>query len=112
MAGFTFRVALQRLSSALARAIRAAGGEVLLRRTVSAITVDCSGAVSALVHVTKDGSDPHTVETSRIIGNAAPEVLASLLPDSCGAELRKAYTDREPSTSLFALTLRIVEAAP
>lgn len=37
----------QRLSSALARAIRAAGSDVLLRRTGSAISVDSNGAVCA-----------------------------------------------------------------
>lgn len=95
----------QRLSSALARAIRAAGGEVLLRRAASAISVDSSGAICALVHTAKDGSDPQTVETSCIIGNAAPENLAALLPDTPSIELRKAYADREPSISLFALTL-------
>lgn len=95
----------QRLSSALARAIRAAGSDVLLRRAVSAISLDASGTVSGLVHTTKDGSDPQVVETSCVIGNAAPENLASLLPEAHRAQLRETYADRQPSISLFALTL-------
>lgn len=95
----------QRLSSALARGIRAAGGEVLLRRTASTISVESGGAVSALIHTAKDGSDPQTIETHCVIGNAAPENLAALLPDTPGTELRKAYADCKPSISLFALTL-------
>ncbi|WP_424629252.1 phytoene desaturase family protein [Bradyrhizobium sp. SYSU BS000235] len=95
----------QRLSSALARAIRAAGGDISLRRAASAISLDTGGVVSALVHTAKDGSDPQTVETSCVIGNAAPENIASLLPGARRAQLRATYADRQPSISLFALTL-------
>lgn len=95
----------QRLSSALARAIRAAGGTVLLRRTASAIEVDSAGRVSALTHVAKDGGDPQRAEASCIIGNAAPAALAAMLPDAQGAALRAAYAGHRPSISLFALTL-------
>ena len=95
----------QRLSSALARAIKAAGSEVILRRTASAIAFDAHGRIASLTHTAKDGSNPQTVETSRIISNAAPETLASLLPAANGAKLLAAYTDRPSSISLFALTL-------
>lgn len=95
----------QRLSSALARAIKTAGSDVILRRAVNAISVDANGRVCALTHTAKDGSDPQTVEAAHIIGNAAPETLATLLPASSGGELRAAYADRQPSISLFALTL-------
>ena len=95
----------QRLSSALARAIKAAGSEVILRRTASAITFDPQGRIASLTHTAKDGSNPQTVETSRIISNAAPETLASLLPAVSRAKLLAAYADRKPSISLFAITL-------
>ena len=48
----------QRLSSALARAIKVAGGEVLVRRVVSAIAVDPQGRASTVTHAARDGSDP------------------------------------------------------
>ncbi len=95
----------QRLSSALARAIKTAGSDVILRRVASAIAVDASGRVASLTHTAKDGSDPQTVDAARIIGNAAPETLAALLPDAYGAKLAAAYGHRQRSISLFALTL-------
>jgi len=99
----------QRLSSALARAIRTAGGTVLLRRTASAIEVDSRGRVSALTHTTRDGGDPQRVEAACIVGNAAPDILAALLPDAQGATLRAAYAGHRPSISLFALTLGLTQ---
>jgi len=95
----------QRLSSALARAIKAAGSDVILRRTVSGIDVDVQGRVTSVTHTAKDGSDPKTVDAARVIGNAAPDMLADLLPAASGDALRKSYADRTPSISLFALTL-------
>ena len=56
----------QRLSSALARAIRAAGGEVLLRRVATGMALDADGRASAVTHTAKDGSDRQTVECARV----------------------------------------------
>ena len=50
----------QRLSSALARAIRMAGGEVLVRRVVTGIALDPQGRASTVTHTAKDGSDPQS----------------------------------------------------
>jgi phytoene dehydrogenase-like protein len=94
----------QRLSSALARSIKAAGGDIVLRRTVSAVDPQPDGS-HMVTHTAKDGSGPQTIEASRIISNAAPEATASLLPDAVGAALRKHYAAMTPSISLFALTL-------
>lgn len=95
----------QRLSSALARAIKAAGSDVILRRTASALGLDSNGRIASITHTAKDGSDPQTVETTRVVGNAAPETLAALLPESSGAKLHVAYGNRQRSISLFMLTL-------
>jgi phytoene dehydrogenase-like protein len=93
----------QRLSSALARAIKAAGGEVLVRRVVSAIAIGDDGG--SITHTAKDGSDPRTVQGVRIIGNAAPAVLGPLMPAEAAAQLSQGYEQQAPSASLFALTL-------
>jgi phytoene dehydrogenase-like protein len=77
----------QRLSSALARAIKQAGGEALVRRVV------------------KDGSDPKTVECLRIVGNAAPAALEPLMAADAAERLSQSYARQTPSASLFALTL-------
>ncbi|CAN5367422.1 FAD-dependent oxidoreductase [soil metagenome] len=95
----------QRLSSALARAIKAAGSDVILRRTASAISIGSNGRIASVTHTAKDGSDPQTVETNRIVGNAAPETLAALLPRPSAAKLHAAYDNRQRSISLFMLTL-------
>ena len=93
----------QRLSSALARAIKVAGGEVLVRRVVSAIALG-DGAKS-ITHTAKDGSDPRTVQCARIIGNAAPAALEPLMQSDAAEQLNQTYARQAPSASLFALTL-------
>lgn len=96
----------QRLSSALARVvIKSEGSSVLLRRVVTAIDLDANGRAARVTHTAKDGSDPKTVETARVIGNAAPSTLASMLPQDAGKTLTDHYKDLTPSISLFALTL-------
>jgi phytoene dehydrogenase-like protein len=94
----------QRLSSALARAVKTAGGDVILRRTVSAI-IPSPGGLYKVGHVAKDGSDPQTIETMRVVSNAAPESTAALLPETEARQLRAHYADQAPSISVFALTL-------
>ncbi|MBN9042764.1 MAG: FAD-dependent oxidoreductase [Rhizobiales bacterium 62-47] len=97
----------QRLSSALARAVRAAGGHVLVRRVVSHIDIGASGTrIGATVtHTARDGSDPQTVTCERVVSNAAPAVLTSLAPAPVAEKLTQAYAQQKPSISLFALTL-------
>jgi phytoene dehydrogenase-like protein len=93
----------QRLSSALARAIKVAGGEVLVRRIVSAIAL--GDDARSITHTAKDGSDPQTVPCARIIGNAAPAALEPLMHADAAEQLSQGYARQAPSTSLFALTL-------
>jgi phytoene dehydrogenase-like protein len=95
----------QRLSSALARSILRARGEVQLRRVVSAIAIDASGTACGVTHTARDGSDPQTVEAACVIGNAAPSVLAELMPADAAARLRASHAEETTSISLFALTL-------
>jgi phytoene dehydrogenase-like protein len=95
----------QRLSSALARAIRAAGGEVMVRRVVSRIAVGSQGGPSIVTHTARDGTDPGQVEGLRIVSNAAPSALAPLLPAAVAQKLTEDYAQRTSSISLFALTL-------
>jgi phytoene dehydrogenase-like protein len=95
----------QRLSSALARAIRVAGGDVLLRRVVSGVALDPQGSASTVTHTAKDASDPQMVEALRIVSNAAPATLAELMPAASAEKLTESYAKRTPSISLFALTL-------
>src|SRR5713226_642209 len=95
----------QRLSSALARAIKVAGGEVLVRRVVSGIAPGLQGHSSTVTHSARDGSDAQAVECVRIVGNAAPAALAPLMPAAAAEKLAANDRRHMPSISLFALTL-------
>src|SRR6202051_4852281 len=81
----------QRLSSALARAIRTAGGEVMIRRVVTGIALNAQGRPGSVTHTAKDGGDAQTVESPVVVSNAAPEVLASFMPEQAARKLRDAY---------------------
>jgi phytoene dehydrogenase-like protein len=94
----------QRLSSALARALRTAGGEVVIRRVVTGVALNAQGEPSGVLHSAKDGGDIQTVESPIVVSNAAPEILASLLPADAARKLTEAYGRQQPSISLFALT--------
>jgi phytoene dehydrogenase-like protein len=95
----------QRLSSALARAIKTAGSEVLLRRVVTAIGADSDGRMTSITHTAKDGSDPQTVETCRVVSDAAPQIAAAMMPPAQAKILRESFASKTPSISLFSLTL-------
>ncbi len=99
----------QRLSSALARAVRTAGGEVMIRRVVTAIDLNAQGQPCGVTHTAKDGGDIQSVEGAVIVSNAAPEILASLLPADAARKLNDSYAGRRPSVSLFALTLGLAK---
>jgi phytoene dehydrogenase-like protein len=99
----------QRLSFALARAIRNAGGEVILRRRVTEIRLDRDGRPSAVVHIDSKGADRVEVEAPVVIANAAPAVVADMLPEAARQAMHEAYAAKPPSISLFALTLGLSE---
>jgi phytoene dehydrogenase-like protein len=99
----------QRLSSALGRAIKLAGGEVMVRRVVSAVALDSQGRAGAVTHTARDGGDPRVVECLRVVSNAAPAALAPLLPPVAANRLTEDYTQRTASISLFALTLGLAK---
>lgn len=101
----------QRLSSALARAIRAAGGVVLLRREVTSFAFGTDDNPVSITHAARDGGDPQTVACHRIIINAAPTAVTTMLPDDAiVARWSETYAQRQPSISLFTLTLGLAES--
>ena len=62
-------------------------------------------APCAVTHSAKDGSDIQSVESPVIVSNAAPEILASMMPADAARKLNDPYARQRPSISLFALTL-------
>ncbi len=95
----------RRLSAAIARAVKAAGGDILLRRQVSEIRLGGDGRPAAIVHAGRNGKDPVEAEAHVVVSNAAPALLADMLPEPARGALRNAYAAEPLSTSLFALTL-------
>lgn len=102
--GCFIRHGSQRLSNALRRVIQQSGGAVLLRRRVTELRLGADGRPAAVVHVGKDGNDAQTVGTAAVVSNAAPAVLAEMLPDTARARLAAETDRRAPSISLFQAT--------
>jgi phytoene dehydrogenase-like protein len=92
----------QQLSDALARVISDAGGEIRIERTATEIELDGGGRPTAVVHRASHGRDREVVQTRAVAGNAAPSVLAEMLPEHAQSRLLAAYGRRPLSISLFA----------
>jgi phytoene dehydrogenase-like protein len=94
----------QRLSSALARAAKAAGGEVLLRRRVTEIFLDAEGRPIGVAHESKGGGDRVEVHARVVVSNAAPAIVAAMLPPAQQRRFMAPYAAQPLSISLFSAT--------
>lgn len=94
----------QRLSNALAKSMRAAGGELLLRRTVTGILVDEHGRPAGVVHQGKDGGDSVEARAPVVVSNAAPVDVKGMLQPSAAERFFAPYRNRPLSISLFSAT--------
>jgi phytoene dehydrogenase-like protein len=94
----------QRLSNALARALKTAGGELLLRRAATGILLDGTGRLAGVVHERKEGGEPIEARAPVIIGNAAPMHIASMLPSPARDRFSASFAGRPLSISLFSAT--------
>ena len=94
----------QRLSSALARAVKAAGGDVLVRRRAVAIRLDRDGRAAGVTHTDRRGEDENEHAAPVVIANAAPAAVADMLPEPARAAFAAAYARRKLSMSVFSAT--------
>ena len=94
----------QRLSSALARAVKAAGGDVQVRRRATAIRLDRDGRAAGVTHVDRRGENAIEHAAPVIIANAAPLVVTAMLPEPARAAFAATYEARELSMSVFSAT--------
>jgi phytoene dehydrogenase-like protein len=95
----------QRLSEALAGAVTAAGGTILIGRTATEIRLDADGRPASVVHTdAQGGGDPVVAATRWVAGNAAPAVLAAMLGEPASRRFAAAYRGRALSMSIFSLT--------
>jgi phytoene dehydrogenase-like protein len=82
----------QRLSNAMARALKSAGGELILRRSV------------CVAHARANGEGRVEVYAPVIVSNAAPAHVANMLPTRAFARFWAPYARRPLSISLFSAT--------
>ena len=93
-----------RLSNALADATRQAGGEIIMGRQVTEIRLDTDGRPSGVVHAGRNGEEPAEARAPIIVANAAPAVIAAMLPALARERFWSDYAGRRLSISLFSAT--------
>jgi phytoene dehydrogenase-like protein len=98
----------QRLSNAIARAFRAAGGELILHRRVSEILVDGRGLPVGVAHVGKKDGERVEVRARVVVSNAAPSLMTEMLPPERRQKFSAAYAGQQPSISLFSATFGLM----
>ncbi len=94
----------QRLSSALARAIKTAGGDVQMRRKAIAIRLDRDGRAAAVTHTDRRGENAIENTAPIIVANAAPASVTDMLPEPARASFAAPYATRKLSMSVFSAT--------
>jgi phytoene dehydrogenase-like protein len=92
------------LTEALLVSIRGAGGETRSERNVTGILLDDAGHVTGVEHRAHGGS-AEVVHAPLVFGNAAPHVLAEMLPAPARERFVETFAHRELSTSLFVVSL-------
>jgi phytoene dehydrogenase-like protein len=99
-----------RLSHGLARLVRDSGGSIATQRTASAILLDPQGRVRGVAHEGRRGAaDRDDALAPVILANAAPAVIADLLPVQSRAAFAAPFGKRPLSISLFSLTFGLCE---
>lgn len=102
--GHYIRGGSQVLSDYLAGLVRDAGGITLTGRPVVGILVDGGRAVG-VQHTNREGEDLQDARAPVLFGNAAPMVLAEMLPAPHKDDFASDYADKPLSTSLWSVYL-------
>lgn len=102
--GHYIRGGSQALSDKLVALIERAGGTLETGREADALIIE-SGRIAGVGHHARRGGDRQVDEAPLVFGNAAPEVLANMLPEERRAEFLAPYAKRRPSISLWTASL-------
>lgn len=92
----------QTLTDRLVDAIRANGGTVHAGRPVTEIRIGDDGRARGIVHTAADGSDSTEAPAAVVLANAAPTVVAGMLPAEARSRFIDGYRGRALSISLFS----------
>jgi len=110
--GYYIKGGSQQLSDALVDIIKEQGGEALIRRTVTDIILDDKGQVCGVTHEKnltigkrRDPKDklPRNAYAPMIFGNAAPDILQSMLPGDKQQAFMAPFAGRPLSPALWVL---------
>jgi all-trans-retinol 13,14-reductase len=108
--GHYIRGGSQALSDRLVALIQEAGGALLAGREADALLVE-HGRIAGVAHHARHGSDRRVDRAAIVFGNAAPQVLATMLPEANRASFLAPYAKRRPSISLWTVSLGLSRPA-
>jgi all-trans-retinol 13,14-reductase len=94
----------QALSDQLVALIMRAGGILESGREADTLLID-SGAIVGVGHRARNGNDRRLDRAPLVFGNAAPQMLAGMLPEDRRAAFLVPYAARRPSISLWTVSL-------
>ena len=103
--GYYIRGGSQTLTDRLVAVIRDAGGTVLTDSPAVGIDVDPGGRVSAVRYRRGTAGADSTVTTATVFANAAPHVVADLLPGATRVAFMAPFEARPLSISLVSATI-------
>ena len=102
--GHYIRGGSQALTDRLVALIEQAGGTLQSGREAGSLLVEKS-QITGVGHQARNGGDPRVDEAPVIFGNAAPHVLAQMLPEQRRADFFTPYLKHRPSISLWTVSL-------
>ena len=104
--GHYVRGGSQALSDRLFALVTAAGGTVETGREADALLFE-AGRIVGVGHHARGGGDERCDQARTIFGNAAPQVLAAMLPQDRRAGFLAPYARRRPSSSLWTVSFAV-----
>jgi all-trans-retinol 13,14-reductase len=108
--GHYVRGGSQALSDRLVALIRQAGGSLESGREADLLSVE-RGKMAGVGHHARNGRDRQVDEAPLVFGNAAPQILADMLPHDSRAAFLSPYGKRRPSISLWTVSLGLSRPA-
>jgi len=108
--GHYVRGGSQALTDRLVALIEQAGGVLETGREADELVIE-GGHVAGVGHHARDGSSQFVDHAPLVFGNAAPQVLAAMLPEERRAEFLAPYAHYRASMSLWTVSLGLSRAA-
>jgi phytoene dehydrogenase-like protein len=103
--GYYVKGGSQTLSDRLAAIVREHGGETLVGAEAVRILLGPDGAAAGVCHKSGEGGAEAIAQAPVIFANAAPPVIAGMLPSETREAFLAPFADRKPSISLVSATL-------